>query len=84
MCYDFSHSDGYGFMRYLNKIEDRLWITDSRAEDSPYRTVFAHVSQFEADFDSSFLPSRDLIFEFTLIQNDKGLVAEDIVLISAP
>lgn len=84
MCYDFSHSDGYGFMRYLNKIEDRLWITDSRAEESPYRTVFAHVSQFEADFDSTFLPSRDLIFEFTLIQNDKGLVAEDIVLISAP
>jgi uncharacterized LabA/DUF88 family protein len=84
VCYDFSHSDGYGFMRYLNKIEDRLWITDSRAEDSPYRTVFAHVSQFEADFDTSFLPSRDLIFEFTLIQNDKGLVAEDVVLVSAP
>jgi hypothetical protein len=84
MCYDFSQSDGYGFMRYLNKIEDRLWVTDSRAEESPYRTVFAHVSQFEADFDSSFLPSRELIFEFTLIQNDKGLVAEDIVLVSAP
>lgn len=84
VCYDFSHSDGYGFMRYLNKIEDRLWVTDSRAEESPYRTVFAHVSQFESDFDTSFLPSRDLIFEFTLIQNDKGLVAEDVVLISAP
>lgn len=84
MCYDFSHSDGYGFMRYLNKIEDRLWITDSRAEESPFRTVFAHVSQFEADFDTSFLPSRDLIFEFTLIKNDKGLVAEEVVLVSAP
>jgi len=84
MCYDFSHSDGYGFMRYLNKIEDRLWITDSRADESPFRTVFAHVSQFEADFDTSFLPSRDLIFEFTLIKNDKGLVAEEVVLISAP
>lgn len=84
MCYDFSHSDGYGFMRYLNKIDDKLWITDSRAEDSPFRTVFAHVSQFEADFDSSFLPSRDLIFEFSLVKNEKGLVAEDIVLISAP
>lgn len=84
MCYDFSHSDGYGFMRYLNRIDDKLWITDSRAEDSPFRTVFAHVSQFEADFDSSFLPSRDLIFEFTLVKNDKGLVAEDVVLISAP
>ncbi|MCC5927222.1 MAG: NYN domain-containing protein [Bacteroidetes bacterium] len=84
MCYDFSHSDGYGFMRYLNKIDDNLWVTDSRAEDSPFRTVFAHVSQFESDFDTSFLPSRDLIFEFSLVKNDKGLVAEDIVLISAP
>jgi uncharacterized LabA/DUF88 family protein len=84
MCYDFSHNDGYGFMRYLNKIDDKLWITDSRAEDSPFRTVFAHVSQFESDFDTTFLPSRDLIFEFTLIQNEKGLVAEDVVLVSAP
>jgi uncharacterized LabA/DUF88 family protein len=84
MCYDFSHSDGYGFMRYLNRIDDKLWITDSRAEESPYRTVFAHVSQFEADFDTNFLPSRDLIFEFALVRNEKGLVAEDIVLVSAP
>lgn len=84
VCYDFTHSDGYGFLRYLNKIDEHLWITDSRSPDSPYKTVFAHVSQFESDFDSSFLPSRDLIFEFDLIKNEKGLVAQDIVLISAP
>ncbi|MDG5767445.1 NYN domain-containing protein [Balneolales bacterium ANBcel1] len=84
VCYDFSHSDGYGFMRYLAKINDKLWITDSRSPDSPYRTVFAHVSQFEADFDTSFLPSRELIFEFDLVENDKGLVAQNIVLVSAP
>ncbi len=84
VCYDFSHNDGYGFLRYLYRIDEHLWITDSRLPDSPYKTVFAHVSQFESDFDSSFLPSRDLIFEFDLVQNEKGLVAEDIVLISAP
>ena len=84
VCYDFSHSDGYGFLRYLYRIDGNLWITDSRSPDSPYKTVFAHVSQFEPDFDSSFLPSRDLIFEFDLVQNEKGLVAEDIVLVSAP
>lgn len=84
VCYDFTHSDGYGFLRYLNKMDENLWITDSRSPDSPYKTVFAHVSQFESDFDSSFLPSRDLIFEFDLIKNEKGLVAQDIVLISAP
>lgn len=84
VCYDFSHGDGYGFLRYLVKIDEKLWITDSRFNSSPYKTVFAHVSQFEKDFDTSFLPSRELIFEFDLVENDKGLVAEEIVLVSAP
>lgn len=84
VCYDFSHNEGYGFLRYLSHINDRLWVTDSRSSDSPYNTVFAHVSQFEHDFDTSFLPSRELIFEFNLVENEKGLVAEDIMLISAP
>ncbi|MGM0587241.1 MAG: NYN domain-containing protein [Bacteroidota bacterium] len=84
VCYDFSHSDGYGFLRYLVEVDEHLWITDSRFENSPYKTVFAHVSQFEQDFDTSFLPSRELIFDFDLVENDKGLVAEDIVLVSAP
>lgn len=84
LCYDFSHTDGYGFMRYLADINEKLWITDSRFEESPYKTVFAHVSQFEDKFDTSYLPSRELIFEFDLVENEKGLVAEEIVLVSAP
>lgn len=84
VCYDFSHEDGYGFMRFLTNIGENLWITDSRFEESPYSTVFAHISQFESNLDTDFLPSRSLIFEFDLIENEKGLVAEDIVLVSAP
>lgn len=84
VCYDYSHSEGYGFMRYLSRIDDKLWVTDSRFTESPYKTVFAHVSQFEPNFDTSFLPSRDLIFEFDLVENEKGLIAQDITLISAP
>lgn len=84
VCYDFSHDDGYGFMRYLVRIDNNLWITDSRSKNSPYKTVFAHISQFEENFDTSYLPSRDLIFEFDLVENDKGLIAENIDLISAP
>lgn len=84
VCYDFSQEDGYGFLRFLTRNNDQLWITDSRDSDSPYKTVFAHISQFEENFDASFLPSRELIFEFDLDENDKGLVAENIVLISAP
>lgn len=84
VCYDFSHNDGYGFLRYLVKLNENLWITDSRFEESPYQTVFAHISQFENNLDTEFLPSRHLIFEFDLIENEKGLVAEEIVLVSAP
>lgn len=84
VCYDFSHNDGYGFLRFLVEMNENLWVTDSRFEESPYNTVFAHISQFEDKFDTSYLPSRDLIFEFDLVENEKGLVAEDIVLVSAP
>lgn len=84
VCYDFSHNDGYGFLRYLVKLSENLWVTDSRFEESPYNTVFAHISQFEDNFDTSYLPSRELIFEFDLVENEKGLIAEDIVLVSAP
>jgi cold shock CspA family protein len=83
VCYDFSQQDGYGFMRFLtDKCSDSLWITDSRDPDSPYKTVFAHISQFEDTIDMSILPNRDHIFEFDITQNDKGLVAENIVLVN--
>lgn len=84
VCYDFSHNDGYGFLRFLVEMNENLWVTDSRFEESPYNTVFAHISQFENNFDTSYLPSRELIFEFDLVENEKGLVAEDIILVSAP
>lgn len=84
VCYDFSHDDGYGFLRFLEQVNENLWITDSRSERSPYETVFAHISNFEENFDTDYLPSRDLIFEFDLVKKEKGLVAENIVLISAP
>lgn len=83
VCYDYSTNDGYGFMRFMVKYSDNLWITDSRDCDSPFKTVFAHVSQFEEALDMNQLPSRDLIFEFDVIKNDKGLVAENIVLVSS-
>lgn len=52
--------------------------------ESPYETVYAHISEFESNFDTGYLPSRNLIFEMDLLKNGKGLFAEDIVLVSAP
>ncbi len=84
VCYDFTQDEGYGFLRFLTPDNNQLWITDSRAPNSPYKTVFAHISQFEEDFDTTYLPSRELIFEFDVTENDKGLIANNIVLVSAP
>lgn len=84
ICYDYNQSEGYGFMRYIKQINNHMWVSDSREAISPYQTVFAHVSQFEKEFKMHFLPSRELIFEFTLGENEKGLIAEEIQLVSAP
>ncbi len=75
---------GKGFFRYLSEINEHLWVADSRHEKSPYKTVFAHISEFEENFGTSYLPSRDLIFGMDQVKNDKGLFAEDITLVSAP
>lgn len=77
-CYTYIEQKGYGFMRFLHKISPGLWITDTRREESPYRTAFFHKSDFPGEFDLSLLPSRDYIFEFDLAEGDKGLQATNI------
>jgi hypothetical protein len=66
-CYHYNTEKGFGFLRYLVGL-DNLTITDTREPDSPYREAFFHCSQCPPNFDLTLLPSRDLIFEFTLQQ----------------
>ncbi len=79
ICYTYNHSKNFGFMRYLVRIGPGLWITDTRRADSPYSTAFAHESNFDPSIDLLQLPSREHIFEFTLIKGEKGLQASNIV-----
>ena len=79
VCYTYNHARNFGFMRFLNRIGPGLWITDTRRKDSPYGTAFAHESGFASSMEIDNLPSRDLIFEFDLIEGDKGLQASNIV-----
>jgi len=78
ICYTYNHSKNFGFMRFLSKIGPGLWITDTRRTDSPYGTAFAHESAFAAGVDINLLPSREFIFEFDLIQGEKGMQAANI------
>ncbi len=82
-CYHYDEDKGFGFLRYMNTISSGLWITDSRNADSPYSSVFFHGSSLPRDFNPMALPSRDLIFEFTLeeAKNDKDPIAVDLQLL---
>lgn len=83
VCYSFNHDKGFGFMRYIRSLGDGLWITDSRKEESPYKTAFFHKSNLTETIDLNQLPNRDVIFEFELTPSDKGLSATNITLIHA-
>lgn len=65
-CYHYDQDKGFGFLRYLKRIDPYLHITDARDTRSPYGTVFFHASQLPTGFDTRNLPSRDQIIEFTL------------------
>lgn len=79
ICYTYNQTKNFGFMRYLARIGPGLWVTDTRRQESPYATAFAHESHFEQASDVANLPSRDLIFEFDLVQGEKGMQAMNIV-----
>jgi len=81
VCYSFSHDRGFGFIRYMDRISTALWNIDTRNEDSPYSSAFAHESEFPSEIEVEDLPSREHLFEFTLVTSDRGLQAKDITVV---
>ncbi|MBB5022316.1 NYN domain-containing protein [Desulfurispira natronophila] len=71
-CYHHDDNQNFGFMRFLQKVGPGLWITDSRREDSPYRTAYFRDSSLMADINPRHLPDRNLIFEFDLVRAANG------------
>lgn len=82
ICYSYNHSKGYGFMRFLDHIDNALWVTDTRNSESPYSTAFVHESCLKEVTDLHLVPSRDYIFEFDLVDSEKGKQAKNIKLIN--
>lgn len=83
-CYYYNHEKGIGYMRFLSEISPGLWLTDSRKSyDSPYHTAFFHVSQMRDSGVTHYLPNREMIFEFTLVEPDRNdqMKAENIRLV---
>ncbi len=80
-CYSYFHNNGYGFLRFLKKYNAPMWITDSRKDISPYETVFVHETQLPENVEPHQLPNREMIFEFKIVNSEKGLQAVDLKLI---
>lgn len=84
VCYNHT-GKGYGFLRYMTRLDGALWRTDPRLDDSPYESVFFHDSQLPPEVSYLELPSRNLIFEFDLVRaegRENALQAVNITLVS--
>jgi len=81
-CYFHKEDEGYGFMRYLKRVSPHLLVTETRDPDSPYGTAFLHDTRLPPDVNPKGLPSRNLIFEWTLAETEKGVQAEDVRLVT--
>jgi uncharacterized LabA/DUF88 family protein len=85
ICY--YHKADFGFMRFLKRIDQNLWMTDAKHPESPYGTAWFHDSSLPNGSSSSVaqeLPSRRYIFEFKLVkaEQDKGFRAVDIQIVA--
>jgi hypothetical protein len=81
-CYFHKEAEqySYGFMRFLRHINDNLWITDTRAKESPFGTAYFNDTSFVDRVNGADLPNRNIIFEFELMKSTKndGLEARNI------
>jgi uncharacterized LabA/DUF88 family protein len=84
VCAKWFPEKGYGFLRFLKKIDQNLWITDPRHEDSPYETVFCHTNELADEVTDEVMMNRDSVLEFYVDESDKddgGLVANNVRLV---
>ena len=83
-CYWYNREQGFGFMRFMDKIAPGIWLTDTRHPDSPYKTLYFHESNLAENIPSHHLPSREMIFEFELAKSVRqdGWQAVDIEQVS--
>jgi hypothetical protein len=81
VCTKYFLDRSYGFFRFMDSF-GKVWVTDTRLEESPYTSVFFMEKDLPPQgVNPEYLPSRDYIFEFTINEGDKGFVAADIDLV---
>lgn len=83
VCSKWFPEKGYGFLRFIKRIDPNLWIIDPRLEDSPYESVFCHANELADEVTDEVMMNRDSILEFYIEESDKddGLVANNVRLV---
>lgn len=79
-CSKWFPDKGYGFLNFIRRIDDKLWITDHRDPESPWQSVFCHVNELADEVSVDELSNRDTVVEFYLQESDveDGLVAQNV------
>lgn len=83
-CYWVDRDKGYGFLRFLQRINENLWIYDSRRPGSPFANCFFHVTELEDETVFDRLPNREVILQFLLKRGEKGWEAQGIQVVGGP
>jgi uncharacterized LabA/DUF88 family protein len=65
-CRYYNPQKHFGFLRYYIGM-DNLTVTDPTSSESPCRDAFFVDADVPAEVDLGRLPSRDMVFEFTLV-----------------
>ncbi len=80
VCSKWFTDKGYGFLRFLKRIDGNLWVTDPRDPDSPYVGVFCHANELADEVNEEALLRREVL-EFYIEpseQKNDGLVARNV------
>lgn len=87
VCTRWFPDKGYGFLRFVRRIDANLWVTDTRDPASPYEGVFCHASDLADGVTPDDLANRETILEFALKesgQKNDGLAADNVQVVYAP
>lgn len=81
VCSKWFPDKGYGFLRFMRRIDANLWVLDPRESDSPYVSVFCHANEVADEVTEEMLMNRESVLEFYIKpseQKDDGLVANNV------
>ncbi len=66
VCYHYNRDGGFGFVRYLTCADGKLWITDTRREDSPYASAFFSMADVDDAVTPDLLQRQETVLELRL------------------